>query len=96
MIIEISSTGGFGGIPAAALNKRIDVDQQSASVRQEICEYFEPQDLSQLASRSKTRSGADMMVYRITVTNQQDGEHVYTIREDQLPPEMLDLIDQMP
>lgn len=96
MIIEISASGGFGGIPAAALNKRIDLDQQSPALRQELCEFFEPQDLSQLASRPKSRSGADMMVYQITVTDQDDGAHVYTIREDQLPPEMLDLIDQMP
>ena len=36
-----------------------------------------------------------MMTYRITVTDRQAGAHVFTIREDQLPPQMLDLIDQM-
>lgn len=95
MIIEISSSGGFGGVPASALHKRIDVDQQAPALRQEICEYFEPQDLDQLAARKKPRRGADMMVYRITVTDRQSGAHVYELREDQLPPEMLDLIDQM-
>lgn len=95
MIIEISSSGGFSGIPAAAMHKRIDVDQQAPSLRQEICDAFEPRDLRQLASRSGVRNGADMMVYRITVTDRKEGEQVYNIREDQLPPEMLDLIDQM-
>ncbi|WCR11695.1 hypothetical protein JHW45_04780 [Paracoccus stylophorae] len=95
MIIEISSSGGFGGIPAAATHKRIDVDQQSPSLREEICSAFEPRDLRQLASRSGNRKAADMLVYRITVRDRQDGAHVYDIREDQLPPEILDLIDQM-
>lgn len=95
MIIEISSSGGFGGIAAAGVKKRIDVDQQSAAVQQEICEYFEPRDLDQLASRSVRSRSADAMVYKITVTDPTDGRHVYTIPEDQLPPEMLDLIDSM-
>ncbi len=95
MIIEISSSGGFGGLAAAGLNKRIDVDRQAPALRQEICDMFEPRDLSQLASRSVRAKGSDMMVYRIRVTGRQAGEQVYTIREDQLPPEMLDLIDQM-
>lgn len=95
MIIEISSSGGFGGIAAAGVNKRIDVDRQSAKVQQEICEYFEPRDLDQLVSRGVRGRSADTLVYRITVTDQQDGQHVYTLREDQLPPEMLDLIDAM-
>lgn len=95
MIIEISSSGGFGGITAAGLNKRIDVEKQPTPVQQEICEYFELKDLRLLASRSNGKHGADMMTYRITVTDREDGEHVYTIREDQLPPEMLDLIDAM-
>ncbi|MAN56735.1 MAG: hypothetical protein CMI50_09760 [Paracoccus sp.] len=95
MIIEISSSGGFAGVPAAAMNKRIDVDQQTPQMRQEICEAFEPRDLSQLASKSGARRGADMMTYRITVTDRQAGAHVFTIREDQLPLQMLDLIDQM-
>ena len=38
---------------------------------------------------------ADPMIYRITVTDERRKRHVYTLREDQLPPEMLDLIDQM-
>ncbi|AUH33366.1 protealysin inhibitor emfourin [Paracoccus tegillarcae] len=95
MIIEISSSGGFGGLAAAGLNKRIDVDQQAPSVRQEICEMFEPQDLRQLAALTPNARRADGMVYRITVTDRQDGAHVYTIPEDQLPAEMLDLIDAM-
>lgn len=95
MIIEISSSGGFGGLAAAGLNKRIDVDQQAPAMRQEICDMFEPQDLNQLAAAAPNARSADGMVYKITVTDQQDSAHVYTLREDQLPPEMLDLIDSM-
>lgn len=95
MIIEISSSGGFGGIAAAALHKRVDVDQQPPAFRHELCEYFEPRDLDRLAAHAPARKGADIIVYRIIVRDRQSREHVYLIREDQLPPQMLDLIDQM-
>lgn len=95
MIIEISSSGGFGGLPAAALSKRIDVDQQSTALQRELCEYFEPRDLRQLAAAPCRSRCADPMIYRITVTDERSGRHIYTLREDQLPPGMLDLIDQM-
>ncbi len=95
MIIEISSSGGFGGLAAAGLNKRIDLDQQAPALRQEICEMFEPEDLSQLEAKAPNAHSADGMVYRITLTDQAARAHVYTIPEDKLPPEMLDLIDAM-
>lgn len=93
MIIEISTSGGFGGLAVAGLHKRIDVTQQSASMQREICEYFEPQDLERLSSGQGNTRARDMLVYQITVTDVQDGEHTFTLREDQLPPEMLDLLD---
>lgn len=94
MIIEIAAEGGFGGIAASAMNKRIDVDQQAEPVRQELCEAFGPDELSRLADRPCTTC-ADRMTYRITVTDHQQHSQMFTIREDQLPPETLDLIDQM-
>ncbi|MCQ0971202.1 hypothetical protein MLD63_12295 [Paracoccus sp. TK19116] len=95
MIIEISSSGGFGGIAVPAMNTRIDVDRQSASMQKEICEYFEPQDLDRLARAKAPARGADMMTYEIRVIDRQSGQHVYRLREDQIPPEMLDLLDSL-
>ncbi|MBK4216587.1 hypothetical protein JJJ17_11675 [Paracoccus caeni] len=93
MIIEIETQGGFGGIASAALNKTIDVDQQAEPVRQELCDAFEPDELARLASKP-CGDCADRMTYHITVT--EDGhESSFTLHEQQLPPEMLDLIDQV-
>ncbi|MCF3972818.1 protealysin inhibitor emfourin [Paracoccus salsus] len=94
MIIEIAAEGGFGGIAAAASHKRIDVDQQAEPMRQELCEAFEPDQLALLADKPCTTC-ADRLTYRITVTDSQQHSQIFTIREDQLPPETLDLIDQM-
>lgn len=93
MIIEIETQGGFGGITSASLNKTIDVDQQTGPVRQELSDAFEPDELARL-SRQPCGDCADRMTYHITVT---DGgqESSFTLHEQQLPPEMLDLIDQM-
>lgn len=93
MIIEISSSGGFAG-SGRGLSKRIDVDAQAEPIRQELCEAFEPDDLERLTAKSRNSGGADIMTYRIIVTDDDHVEHTYDIREDRLPPETLDLIDQ--
>ncbi|MTD99055.1 hypothetical protein GIY56_01990 [Paracoccus sp. YIM 132242] len=93
MIIEIAAQGGFGGITAASLRKTIDVSDQPERMRQDLCDAFEPDQLARLASRPCTNC-ADRMTYRITVTEDR-GTHSFTLREAQIPPEMLDLIDQM-
>ncbi|MDB6180819.1 protealysin inhibitor emfourin [Paracoccus fistulariae] len=94
MIIEIAAKGGFGGIVASGLNKTIDVDQQAAPMRQELSDAFEPDELERL-SQQPYGSGADRMTYHITVTDEARHSHSFTLHEQQLPPEMLDLIDQM-
>lgn len=93
MIIEIAAQGGFGGIAAAALHKTIHVDDQPEGVRQELCDAFEPEELARLA-RQPCGPCADRMTYRITVTEDRESRS-FTLREQQIPPGMLDLIDQM-
>lgn len=93
MIIEIAAQGGFGGIAAAGLHKTIDLDDQPEAMRRELTEAFEPKELARLASRP-SRPCADRMTYRITVTEDRRSRS-FTLQEQQLPPGMLDLIDQM-
>ena len=93
MIIEIAAQGGFGGIAAAALHKTIDVEHQPEQMRQELSEAFEPDELARLA-RQPCESGADRLTYRITVTEDRRAL-TFTLQEAQIPPQMLDLIDQM-
>lgn len=93
MIIEIAAQGGFGGITAAQMRKTIDVDGQPEQMRQELCDAFEPDELARLA-RQPCGDCADRMTYLITVTEDRES-HSFTLREAQIPPDMLDLIDQM-
>lgn len=93
MIIEIAAQGGLGGIAAANLRKTIDVDDQPDEMRQDLCEAFGPDELARL-SRQPCGTCADRMTYRITVTEDRQ-THSFTLREQQIPPDMLDLIDQM-
>lgn len=93
MIIDIAAQGGFGGITAARLRKTIDVDDQPDQMRQELAEAFEPDELARLA-RQPCGDCADRMTYRITVTEDR-GSRSFTLHEQQIPPEMLDLIDQI-
>lgn len=94
MIIEISTSGGVGGMATAAC-KRIDVDSQPAPARAEWRERFQPGDLQQLAARSGSGCGADRPTYRISLIRPAARTRTFTIREDQLPPDMLDLIDSI-
>ena len=93
MIIDIAAQGGFGGITAAPLRKTIHLEDQPDQMRQELCEAFEPDELARLA-RQPCGECADRMIYRITVTEDRQS-HSFTLQEQQIPPEMLDLIDQM-
>lgn len=93
MIIEIAAQGGFGGIAAAQLRKTIDVSDQPEQMRQELCEAFEPDELARL-SRRPCGDHADRLTYRITVTEDRQTRS-FTLQEQQIPPDMLDLIDQM-
>ena len=93
MIIDIAAQGGFGGITAAQLRKTIDVEDQPEQMRQELCDAFEPDELARLA-RQPCGDCADRMTYLITVTDNSE-THRFTLLEAQIPPEMLDLIDQM-
>lgn len=93
MIIEIAAQGGFGGITAASLHKTVDVADQPDQMRQDLCQAFEPEELARL-SRQPCGDCADRMTYRITVTNDSQ-TYDFTLQEQQIPPTMLDLIDQM-
>lgn len=94
MIIEIDAEGGFSGIAAAALHKRIDVEAQTEPVRKELSSAFDAKELQRLAAR-ECDDCADRITYRITVTIEGHRSRRFIIREDLLPPEMLDLIDRM-
>ncbi len=89
MIIEIRSQGGFGGL-GAARPLRIDTDQQPDARRRALCDAFRPDHLARLQA-APCPGCNDRMRYAITVTT--EAAHSFTLSEGQLPPEMLDLID---
>lgn len=93
MIIRIAAQGGFGGIAAASLDKTVDVDDQPAQMRASLCNAFEPDRLDHL-SRQPCGDCADRMTYRITVTENRESRS-FILQEQQIPAEMLDLIDQI-
>ncbi|WP_299813804.1 protealysin inhibitor emfourin [uncultured Jannaschia sp.] len=93
MMIEVASSGGFGGIAAGGMSKQLDVTDPSS--QQPYCETFDPDALSRLADKAGHPSAADLQTYTIAVTDDDNRRHVFRLREDALPPEMLDLIDAM-
>lgn len=94
MIIEIDTEGGFAGIAAVSQHKRIDVDAQPEPIRQDLSEAFHTRRLQRLAA-TDCSDCADRVTYRISVTMTGQHRQSFILREDQLPAEMLDLIDRL-
>ncbi|MGH1416044.1 MAG: protealysin inhibitor emfourin [Pelagimonas sp.] len=95
MMIEISSSGGFAGIAATRQDKVLDLSSVSEPKREAYCAAFDPRELASLVNEDKHSGAADLMTYRITVTDEKNAQHQFELREDQLPPDVLDLIDEM-
>ena len=87
MVIQIAASGGLGGIGAPA--KTVEVDALEPAMRDRVCEAFTPDNLRRLGD-APPGLGADRLTYQITV----DGEP-FTVPEAALPPEMLDMIDDL-
>ena len=92
--IEISTSGGFGGISAAGKQKRLDMDTVAEPDRSKICEAFATRKLKAIANKVGHAGAADVMTYRIVVVDIKKQRHEFNIREDVLPPELLDMIDE--
>ncbi|WP_411837208.1 protealysin inhibitor emfourin [Paracoccus sp. ME4] len=92
MIIEIRSHGGFGGITAAT-SRRIDTAAQPGDRADALCTAFDPGALARMAA-TPCPGCPDRMRYAITVTD-ATGPHSVTLSEGQMPPEMLDMLDDL-
>ncbi len=96
MIIEITSSGGIGGLASADLKKRADMSSADEPMRSEISAAFDPTRLSALAKDAAGHPGsADILTYTIVIIDETEKRHQFEFSEDALPPEMLDMIDGM-
>lgn len=94
MIIEISTSGGFGGLSAAGINKKVDMKFVTDSARSEICRAFDLKKLKDMADKSGNIGSADRITYNIVVVDDNEKRHGFNVNEDVLPAEMLDMIDE--
>lgn len=92
LMIEISVSGGFGGLPAAGATKSTNLDDLPAAEAAALCAAFDPDALASMAETAPPAGRADTVTYEITVTDDQ-GPHRFQLDETQFPPETLDLID---
>lgn len=95
MLIDIVSSGGFGGITTPAKTLHMDTSATTEEKRQTYCDAFDPDALSNLSVDGGNPNAADLTLYTISVTDDQGEEHVFQIQEDAIPDELLDLMDGM-
>ena len=93
MLIEIASQGGFAGPAATVPPKTVEVGALEEPMRERVCEAFAPDNLRRL-SEAPEGAGADRLTYEITVEGEA-GRDTFTVAEGALPPEMLDMIDDL-
>ncbi len=87
MIIEITSSGGIGGIAGAGLKKRADMSSADEPMRSEISAAFDPTRLSALArDAARHPSSADILTYSIVIIDETEKRHDFEISEDACPP----------
>lgn len=90
MILTIASSGGFAGLGAGP-EREIDVDSLPEPVQAQVCEVFGPERLQTYVAPLPD-GAADMVVYHLKAV---DGARSVEadLREDQMSPDMLDLMD---
>ncbi len=96
MLIEVSASGGFGGLPAATTTRALDLEQLSEDRCRAYSAAFEPKALAEISQATPSQGRADTMTYEITVIDADGERHLFKIDETLLPPDLLDLIDDMP
>ncbi len=94
MMIVIKTSGGFAGLGGP--EKSLATDSLAAGQRQAVCDAFAPEVLEKLQAMPGTRNiGADRYSYEITIVGDGDERRTFTLPEAVLPPQMLDMIDDM-
>lgn len=91
MMISISTTGGIGGF-GLARTAQVSVESLPEPLRVEACSRLDPQALGAIGA-APTR-GADRVVYHIEVVEAGQSAR-FDVPEGALPPETLDLIDEL-
>jgi hypothetical protein len=92
MMITITTSGGIGGF-GLAKSAEVAVDNLPEPLRVEACRKLDPAALKSLDA-TPVRGAADRIVYHIVVT-EAGGTVSFTLPETALPPETLDLIDEL-
>lgn len=95
MIIEISASGGFGGLAAVQKPKRVDTETLTGLAKTEMCEAFDPAALGKLEKDPASPGAADYLTYRIVVTDDTGKRSEFSLPETVIPADLLDLIDSM-
>lgn len=93
MFIEISTSGGFGGLEAAGIHKSVDVKTLEEPARSEIRKAFDPKELKAIAGKISHAGAADGMTYKIVIVDDDNKRHEFSVAEGVFPAEMLDMID---
>lgn len=95
MLITITTSGGLLGTGLPGKSTVIDTQGISGAQKDEACRQFDPQTLAKLVRTAHERaSGADRVVYHVTVRDAAGKTHAFDLPEAAMPAQMLDLIDE--
>lgn len=93
MIITIATSGGIGGFGLPGQDKSVQTESLAEPLRADVCRSFDPEHLERIMALPSPQSGADRLIYHVTVATGDGATQRFDIPEAKLPPEMLDLID---
>lgn len=92
MLIEITSSGGFGGL---STNQKtvINTEQMEAGEKTTVCDTFAIENLEKLEDKGENVKAADMFTYDIVVTEDDGSKRTFSLPESVIPADVLDMID---
>lgn len=93
MILTITTSGGIGGF-GSRQSIVVHVEQTPPALRSEVCLRLGPEALSGLDDVASP-GAADYIIYHIMVEDEGAGRRVFDVPEPSLPPETLDLLDEL-
>src|SRR5690606_15674597 len=93
------SSGGFAGMGNRPVST-VNTDNLPADIKDRACAAFDPGNLDKIAAQSKApgkgmSKQADRFTYRIMVKEASGSMQSFEMAEEDIPAEMIDLIDEM-
>ncbi len=95
MKIVIKTSGGIGGFGLKPAPVQIQAESLDPDLQERCQTLLAPGNLSKLQGRSEAPGQPDRIIYGLTITRDDGDVDKFQLPEDNLPAELIDLLDEL-